>query len=451
MGKGLLNQGSFVLVTATKPINESPIPGVLHPLELSSQDFNHITVLLIDQELDEATQQSLVAQCKARNTAYLWVTAPTLDNDEQSPYAWLAAFVRGKHHANHPQPSPATIDRIQLQTLIDIITTANSLLKPKDVMDSVMSQIHRLIACEAWSVLILEEHDSQVLKFAVASGPVQDQLADVKVPFGEGIAGWVAKNHQPLIVNHARSDPRFLDTIDKESNFETRNILCAPLVSRGRTLGVIEMINRTGEAGFTNGDLELVQILVNPAAVAIDNAVLYQRAQRLSIQDDLTELYNSRHLNRCLDIEIKRALRTKTHMSIIFLDLDGFKAVNDNFGHLQGSKTLVSISRLIRDAARQTDIVGRYGGDEFMLILPDTDVEGAIATAQRIRDNIASFSLQDLRMTASIGIACFPVHGRTKETLIRKADRAMYAVKDRGKNDILVAEPMKNQGLGEKA
>lgn len=445
MASFIFNHGSFILVTATRNTTNPPIQGILSPHELEDRDIHHATAVLIDQGMSETQRNALAARCLKVGTPFLWVTAPTLDGAEDSPNAWLSAFLRGHRGHSNALPSPATIDRLKLQTLIDIITTANSHLKPRDVMDSVMTQIHHLIACEAWSVLILENHHSQILKFAAASGPVQDQLVNIVVPFGEGIAGWVAKHRQPLIVNNAQNDPRFFDGIDKESNFETRNILCAPLVSRERTLGVIEMINRTGQDGFSNEDLELVQILVNPAAVAIDNAFLYQRAQRLTIQDDLTELYNSRYLNQCLDLELKRALREKTQMSLIFLDLDGFKAVNDTYGHLQGSRALVDIAAIIRRAARQTDIVGRYGGDEFMLILPATGIEGALTTAERIREAIASFVMKDIRMTASIGIATYPIHGKSKAALIRKADTAMYAVKDRGKNAILVADTLKEK------
>lgn len=441
MGSYFFNHGSFILVTHAKKVDHPPIQGVLNPEEITQATIDKSTALLIDQTMPEDHKKTLIEQCTQSGTPYLWVTAPTIDGDENSPHAWLSAFIRGQKGLPQALPSPTTIDRLKLNTLIDIITTANSHLKPRDVMNSVMTQIHHLIACEAWSVLILERHNSQMLKFAAASGPVGDQLGDILVPFGEGIAGWVAKNRQPIIVNNAKSDPRFFDGIDKESNFETHNILCAPLVSRDRTLGVIEMINREGQTGFTNDDLELVQILVNPAAVAIDNAFLYQRAQRLTIQDDLTELYNSRYLNQCMDLEIKRAKREKTEMSIIFLDLDGFKAVNDTYGHLQGSRTLVEIADIIRKAARQTDIVGRYGGDEFMLILPATGTQGALATAERIRAAIASFRLKELSMTASIGIATYPVHGKDKAGLIRQADSAMYAVKDQGKNAILVANP----------
>lgn len=435
----ILNHGSFLLVTKAKCLDDPPIPGVLHPSEFNKKHLSQVNALLIDQALEDDLKVELEGQCVDLGKPFLWVTAPTLDGLESPESSWLSAFIKGQQTEKHALPSPTTIDRIKLKTLIDIITTANSLLEPEEVMDLVMTQIHGLIASEAWSVLILENHDSQVLRFVAASGPVSEQLAEVKVPFGEGIAGWVAKHRQPLIVNNVRNDPRFFDEIDKESKFVTKNILCAPLVSRDRTLGVIEMLNREIQDGFSNDDLELVQILVNPAAVAIDNAFLFQRAQKLTIQDDLTELYNSRHLNRCLDVEIERARRSETPMGLIFLDLDGFKGVNDTFGHLQGSQTLIDVASLIQDAARKTDIVGRYGGDEFMLILPGTDQEGAVATAERIRQAIASFRLQKLSMTASIGIAIYPHHGTTKHDLIRKADAAMYAVKDRGKNAIMVA------------
>jgi len=159
----------------------------------------------------------------------------------------------------------------------------------------------------------------------------------------------------------------------------------------------------------------------------------------LTIQDDLTKLSNSRHLNHCLEAEVSQAKRKGADLSLIFLDLDGFKAVNDNYGHLVGSQTLVDIGNIIREVSRPDDIAGRYGGDEFMLIMPDTSLDEAVRMGEVIRDRVAGYRMREMQMTASIGISSYPRHTEDKDQMIRMADKAMYRVKDKGKNGILCA------------
>jgi diguanylate cyclase (GGDEF)-like protein len=172
--------------------------------------------------------------------------------------------------------------------------------------------------------------------------------------------------------------------------------------------------------------------------------VALQRAEAQSVTDDLTLLSNSRYLNAALRRETKRASRSNRPLSLLFLDLDGFKQVNDTHGHLAGSKTLVEAAAVIRGCARETDIVARFGGDEFSLILPDTGQEGAVSVAIRIRDRLrtARFLTSDglsVRVTASIGVATLPEVASSAEELLRAADTAMYKVKASGKDGIFVA------------
>jgi len=192
------------------------------------------------------------------------------------------------------------------------------------------------------------------------------------------------------------------------------------------------------------GVLPLLQSLLGVMALALDHAVLLRQAEALSVTDDLTGLHNSRYLRDALHREAKRAVRYGRPLSVLFVDLDGFKRVNDTHGHLCGSRTLVEAAALIRGCARESDVVARYGGDEFVLVLPDTPSAGAVVVARRVRDRLAEFRfLQalhlDVRLTASVGIASLPDVTLVPEDLLRAADEAMYRVKERGKNDVILA------------
>jgi diguanylate cyclase (GGDEF)-like protein len=353
-----------------------------------------------------------------------------------------------RHHETAKKAARAT-HRLRetykrLQVLGDIVSTANSSLEPDRVVDVIMSEIQQLIPSEAWSILLVDEERKE-LTFEMALGEKGEDFGDSRLKIGEGIAGWVAKTGKPVIVNDVARDHRFQKRFDEQTRFETRSVLCAPLVSRGSIIGVVEIINRGEGSKFTRRDLKLLLTLVEPAAIALENAILFQRAEKLAVTDDLTKLYNSRYLNSYLGKEISRASRHGTSLSLIFLDLDGFKSVNDCNGHLCGSRTLYEVGTIIKTSVREEEVVGRYGGDEFVVILPDTDSSGALLAAERIRQALRGHEfLSELglavRLSASLGVSCFPEHGATPEDLIQKADQAMYSVKEQGKDAVGLAE-----------
>lgn len=180
------------------------------------------------------------------------------------------------------------------------------------------------------------------------------------------------------------------------------------------------------------------------AALALDTQLRLERAEALSVTDDLTQLYNARFLGLVLRREVKRCARTSQPLSLLFLDLDGFKSVNDAHGHLAGSRALVEAGQVLQETARESDTVARYGGDEFAVILPETDLEGARHVAERIRERVARHVFLspeglDVRLTVSIGIASLPGSATTADGLVQAADQAMYWIKDRGKDGIHVA------------
>ncbi len=188
---------------------------------------------------------------------------------------------------------------------------------------------------------------------------------------------------------------------------------------------------------------ELAQIL----SVAVRNAQTFEATRRLTFTDDLTALYNSRFMALYLDQELKRCRRTRSSLSVLFLDLDGFKNVNDTHGHLAGSRTLFEVAAVLRRVVRDSDVLIRYGGDEFVILSPDTPLHGGLVIAERIREVIGATKFLEsqnieARVSASIGIAAYPDTAGDVRGLLSSADRAMYLAKTLGKNRVVVATPL---------
>jgi diguanylate cyclase (GGDEF)-like protein len=288
------------------------------------------------------------------------------------------------------------------------------------------------------------DESAQELHFEIAIGAGADKLKDVKLKVGEGIAGWVAQTGEPVLVEDAKRDPRFTSRIDEVTQTDTRSVVCVPIKGKEKVLGVIELVNCLGRESFRTEDIPILKSLADYAAIALENARYIQRIHELTITDDCTALYNARHLNFVLDAEIYRSTRYGYEFSVIFLDLDHFKQVNDTHGHLVGSKLLWMIGDLIKGHLRLIDYAFRYGGDEFVVLLPQTVKQNSLMVVRRLRDLLNSkvfFGDEGLniKVTASFGVASFPADGRTRRELLRMADEAMYLVKNTTRNSIAVA------------
>ncbi len=254
------------------------------------------------------------------------------------------------------------------------------------------------------------------------------------------VTGWILQSKQPFFSANLRRDRRITPTT-------AAAVVAFPLSCRGRCFGAIVGLDAAASVKVPRLSREAhtsLARLVEPIAAALDVALMLKRAEALSVTDDLTRLYNSRYLNQVLRRETKRAARGGRSLSLLFVDLDNFKLVNDTYGHLFGSRALVEAAAVIRSTARETDAVARFGGDEFAIVLPDTGGPGAIAVAERICERFAEHrfleaSGLDVRLTASVGVASFPEGAGSADELVQAADSAMYAVKARGKNGIQAA------------
>jgi len=318
-----------------------------------------------------------------------------------------------------------------------------STLDLQKILQTVMEKISDLLQPDTWSLLMLDE-SSRELHFEIAIGTGADRLKDVRLKVGEGIAGWVAQTGEPVLVEDVKRDPRFTRRIDELTHTDTRSVVCVPIKGKEKILGVIELVNCLGRESFRREDIPILKSLADYAAIALENARYIQRIHELTITDDCTALYNARHLNFVLDAEIYRSTRYGYEFSVIFLDLDHFKQVNDTHGHLVGSKLLWMIGDLIKGHLRLIDYAFRYGGDEFVVLLPQTAKQNSLMVVRRLKDLLNSkvFFVEEglnVKVTASFGVASFPQDGRTRRELLRMADEAMYLVKNTTRNNIALA------------
>ena len=317
--------------------------------------------------------------------------------------------------------------------LIDIVRGVNATLEPQKIAEVIVDRAATWVPAPCWAVVSADL--SGELSVLADRGLTPDMG-----PAVYAIATWVMHRNQEFVTADLTRDTRVSDPA-------VGAVVAFPLSCRGRRVGALVALDRqpsTREPRMAVSMLRAVRILLEPASVALDNALLLKRAEALSVTDDLTHLYNSRYLNLVLRRETKRASRSGRPLSLLFIDLDGFKAVNDTHGHLFGSRALVEAAAVIRSSARETDVVSRFGGDEFALVLPDTGAEGAFAVGERIRERIAAHKFLaedrlDLHLTASVGVATLPDVAASSEELVQAADKAMYQVKDSGKNGIQAA------------
>jgi diguanylate cyclase (GGDEF)-like protein len=241
----------------------------------------------------------------------------------------------------------------------------------------------------------------------------------------------------------ARSAVLKMETIRKTES--GRRVVAVPLMGGDRVMGVLEGVREgDGRRSFTKANLRLLTALALPLAASLGNSLRIAEAERLSQTDDLTKLHNARYLRQFLLSEVRRARRYNSSVAALFFDLDDFKHVNDVHGHLVGSHVLMEMATIILSSVRDTDVVARYGGDEFVVILPESNVEQASFVAERMRHRIERNAFTGgrglkLQLTASFGVATFPAHAQSPQQLVANADAAMYEAKAAGKNCIRFA------------
>ena len=254
-------------------------------------------------------------------------------------------------------------------------------------------------------------------------------FSSLDIPLGQGLSGWVAENRRPIINGNPSVEPGYLNDPGKFSNL--RSALAVPLEGLAGVAGVLTLYHAEADA-FTRDHLRILQAISSKAGIALENALKYRQVENSSVTDELTSLPNARSLFLQLDSELARSKRTGEPLVVLVLDLDGFKDINDRFGHLAGNKVLQLISQGLRTCCREYDCVARMGGDEFVMILASSTRE-AIASKSRdfrriARESGLSFCGEDI-LSISVGEACFPEDGSDAEQLLAVADKRMYQAK----------------------
>jgi diguanylate cyclase (GGDEF)-like protein len=334
-----------------------------------------------------------------------------------------------------------TENRIPLADLLVFHQLTRSLTSSFDldaILRTILEHMERIIEAELWTLLMLDE-SSQDLYYAIAAGGEQEALRGMRVKVGEGVAGWVVQHGETLIVPEAEHDPR-LEQAGAVKPQRVRSVIALPLRGRKGTHGVIEIFNPRADQ-MTDYTIAYLHILADHAAIAIENARDVARIQQLSITDDCTGLFNARHLYDVLGRELEQSRRRRLPVSLAFLDLDRFKLVNDEHGHLVGSELLAHAGQRLQQLSRKQDSCYRYGGDEFVVLMPETGARDALVQAGELHRALTEtrFNMKNglkLSVSASMGLATAPADGSTVHTIIGAADARMYMVKISGRGRV---------------
>ncbi|MBX7149027.1 diguanylate cyclase [bacterium] len=276
-------------------------------------------------------------------------------------------------------------------------------------------------------------------------GEVPHALQGVKFRLGEGVSGRAALEKRTIYIEDRRNEENYLHY--KTNKQDEGSFVSVPLMVRDEVIGVLNVGDPQTKA-FTETDIKLFRSLANQIGMAYDRAMLYMKTRELSVKDELTGLYNRRYFQNMLEMEWKKASRFSRPLSLLMIDVDFFKQYNDSYGHLSGDAVLQYIAEVLESNVREVDTVARFGGEEFVILLEDTNFENSLHVAENLKDlvqNNSAFFLkqrgQNKNLTISIGVSSFPERATTEEELLLFADRALYRAKGLGRNRVCGYDP----------
>jgi diguanylate cyclase (GGDEF)-like protein len=330
--------------------------------------------------------------------------------------------------------------RILAETLLATIAAINSSLDFDEVLDHILENLGRVVPHSSASIALINE--SGMVQIQRAMGYRNNQPKEIfsrqSIPVDQ-LATWkkVATTGQPLIIEDPANDPLWLPLEGLEW---VNAFACVPIIIHDKVVGFLNL--ESSQPGFFKAEhLERLNAFANQAAVAIEKSRLFEEAQRLASIDGLTGVFNRRHVLELAEQEFVQARRYGRYLSAIMLDLDRFKQVNDTYGHPTGDEALRILAFICQENLRSADILGRYGGEEFLILMPETGHEPALIAAERIRRQVEITALPTekgpARVTISLGVATFePGSDLSLNQLIKNADDALYAAKGNGRNQV---------------
>ncbi len=355
----------------------------------------------------------------------------------------------------------------------------------EETADRILKLTAEYFEIERGSIMLLG--DNNELYFIAAYNIPEEVVKFVRVKNGEGIAGYVAQTGKPLLVEDAENFKKDIDMhqiVEKKKRFKTDSFMCIPLIVRDKIIGVMNLTDKKDNKNFTSRELQLLLSVSSQISAVLHNFILIRKLETLNkeledkvrertrelenalnslekitkelheknkvleeiaVTDKLTSLFNRGYFEDRLKFEIEKSFKFKRELSLLFIDLDKFKKINDTYGHLVGDKLLQKISEVIKESIRKTDIAARYGGDEFVVILPETNIESAKMVAEKIRENIENTFIvvgdKKISVTASIGVAGIKEgQSTTFEKLIKFTDKSLYEAKKKGRNRVYVMD-----------
>ena len=321
----------------------------------------------------------------------------------------------------------------QIETIYETSGTLGERLNLDEVVDEILNIAQKILCYRFFSIFIFSDQNTLSLLGEIKEGK-KVKYSEPKAERLSAVLSGAVSTGKPKRIFDFTKDPDF----EPESE-GIKSFMAVPMISRGKVIGWMDACSiRMG--AFLDQDEKIFSILAGSAASAVENALLHQKTQDLTIVDELTRLYNFRYFSNKLRAEIRRAQRYHLPLSLIMVDIDWFKRCNDTYGHLFGNRVLQDLARRIEESVRDVDVVCRYGGEEFAVILPQTKKADAQMIGERIRRRVESTDFVDdtknprVKMTVSLGIACFPENGNTSKELIERVDQALYLAKGRGKN-----------------
>jgi diguanylate cyclase (GGDEF)-like protein len=340
---------------------------------------------------------------------------------------------------------PSKIRAQELRAAFELVASLHFTNDQVSAANTALAGLANLIEADRWTIYLTTEASGSVaatLEPLAVRGLTGSERAIAETGWQRALLG----NALALTGSESKAAKASVSKMESIRKTESgRRVVAIPLIIGDRAMGVLEGVREGAEArSFTKAGTRLIEALALPLAAALGNSLRIAEAERLSQTDDLTKLHNARYLRQFLLGEVRRARRYNSIVAALFFDLDDFKLVNDVHGHLVGSHVLMEMATIILSSVRDTDVVARYGGDEFVVILPESNVESAAFVAERVRRKIERNAFTGgrslrLQLTASFGVATFPEHAQSPQQLVAAADAAMYEAKAAGKNCVRFA------------